>query len=542
MRTRKFIVCALASLAFAGCSQDDLNTTDDNGVVKDPTGEAYVSISIKTPATTRALNTPDQETGTSAESKVEKLKLVFFDNSTPKVVTDVKDYTVGTDLETGAPNQPNGTAGKAFKIAATSKHILVVANPIAAFAPTVGQSYDVVNDALTATATDVATADKFMMSNAKGDLEPSAANGDDIDLTLYSSATAAESHPCQINIDRVAAKVRVYTAGVTSTFANITDAGWVLNVTNKKFFPCSKRVHTAVNSVTPFDQYSLGSYREDPNYSTQFDPTTQAADYAGEYNFYSSVSAPAWIAPCDATVAGEPQYCLENTQTAAFNMHAYTTQVLFKAVVSPTGLKDVTGVAYDITGGADWIAIGASYFSYDELVKYIEKELTNKYSSADPALYSASLFNSLYAYLNDVLAGAQTTLALDETVHAPLAGATLTSKVASYINPLTADKAAVEAAGNKAKTVGHLSYYAGGVSYYKIMIKHDDDATVLNALGEFGVVRNSVYDLNITKVNNPGYPSIPNPDPETPDEDEDTWLSVQINVNPWTWYTQEVHL
>ena len=82
-------------------------------------------------------------------------------------------------------------------------------------------------------------------------------------------------------------------------------------------------------------------------------------------------------------------------------------------------------------------------------------------------------------------------------------------------------------------------YYDGGVSYYKIMIKHDDSDKAMNEFGEFGVVCNSVYDINIKGFNNPGYPTIPDPDPDTPDENDETWLSIQINVNPWTWYSQE---
>ena len=33
------------------------------------------------------------------------------------------------------------------------------------------------------------------------------------------------------------------------------------------------------------------------------------------------------------------------------------------------------------------------------------------------------------------------------------------------------------------------------------MIKHDDTSAVTNELGEFGVVRNSVYDINVKKFN-----------------------------------------
>ena len=58
------------------------------------------------------------------------------------------------------------------------------------------------------------------------------------------------------------------------------------------------------------------------------------------------------------------------------------------------------------------------------------------------------------------------------------------------------------------------------------MIKHDDSPTIMNKLGEFGVVRNSVYDITVNKINNPGYPIIPDPDPSAPDEEEDRYLSI----------------
>ena len=61
------------------------------------------------------------------------------------------------------------------------------------------------------------------------------------------------------------------------------------------------------------------------------------------------------------------------------------------------------------------------------------------------------------------------------------------------------------------------------------MIKHDDTDKALNELGEFGVVRNSVYDINVNKFNNPGYPEIPTPGTD-PDEEDGSFLAIQINV------------
>ena len=46
------------------------------------------------------------------------------------------------------------------------------------------------------------------------------------------------------------------------------------------------------------------------------------------------------------------------------------------------------------------------------------------------------------------------------------------------------------------------------------------------------------YDINVNKFNNPGYPEIPRP-VLIPMRRTALFLAIQINVNPWTWYTQE---
>ena len=78
------------------------------------------------------------------------------------------------------------------------------------------------------------TAGKFMMSNAKGSLEPSDENeasgtfGAPVDLALYATETAATNNPISIRIDRVVSKVRVYVTADSDAKATISDAGWVL--------------------------------------------------------------------------------------------------------------------------------------------------------------------------------------------------------------------------------------------------------------------------------------------------------------------------
>ena len=60
MKKKNFFMLALAAVAFAACSNEDLvptgNPGDDNQLVTDPTGDAWVALAVKTPVQTRGLH------------------------------------------------------------------------------------------------------------------------------------------------------------------------------------------------------------------------------------------------------------------------------------------------------------------------------------------------------------------------------------------------------------------------------------------------------------------------------------------------------
>ena len=322
MKMKYFFATAVLAMLFAGCSKED-TTPEDNGIVTDPTGTAWVSLKVNSPTkafnTTRSLHDPNVMTGSEAETNVSSFLAIFFDKD--EKLTVAKSFSTGDD-EFGNPNQPQGDAGKAFQVPAASKKILIVANPSAAFNTAVtsaaaGTTYDAINAIITdddaaAILGEITTADHFMMTNAKGGLEPSNDDGSPKDLVLYSNKSAAEASPLSINIDRVVAKVRLFVvagsggSAVESEVANIYFPGWALSVTNKKFYPVSARVKTYMESgtansvgpgvpraacITPFDQYHLGSYRIDPNHgSTQpaLGPETDWSD--ASWNAYKQLS------------------------------------------------------------------------------------------------------------------------------------------------------------------------------------------------------------------------------------------------------------
>lgn len=560
MKKKSMLALALAAFVFAGCS-DDVKDPDQGG----ENGEAWVSLSIAPSTLTKALNGPDpgsgnnpHENGTANETKVNSLRAVLFDANKMVVGSATMEFDDTDSGWTGKDVDLDATrTTKAFKVPKTSKYILVILNPPSSALPTasVGMTYDQYNAAITATVTDLIEGsttgvyDNFMMTNARGDLEPGTTT-----LTVHKSADDAVKAPTALYVDRVVSKVRVYATGVTS--ANFTlegDFNWKLNVTNKKFFPVSKRTETAIGTATWSDRYSLGSYRIDPNYDHTAIVYTPGAtgneNDAYKANYYYFTEEPSsWNEITTATNIGNEQddktnvkspveYCLENTQNADGNYHAYTTHVILKTVLTPKTFQDVDQntitTADQVSGyGTNWFKIGAGLYTTQTLEGYILKELINK---ASDATYVTHITNAINIYLAGDGESSTSKVEYDLTVE----GTTPTSVTAAFMTQLAN---VVTAA--KSHMVGEVSYYHGGVNYYKIMIKHDnvDTDEHINELGEFGVVRNSVYDVHVSKVNNPGYPVIPEPDPKTPDEEGDYYLAVKININPWTWYTQTVEL
>ena len=546
MKKKNLFMLALASLAFVACSNEDIVPIEDidYGVATDPKGDAWVAVGIITPSQSRGLNNPDYQNGTAVESELKKVRAIFFtDDADPKVTADI--LLTSAQAGADAAGQPTGSAGTAFKVPATSKRILIVANPSPTFQNdpvnskwSTNTAYSVVNAALTNTAASISSTDGFMMTNAKGELEPSitAADvtaglgvlGDPKSLTLYKTDAGAKANPLTINIDRVVAKVRV-TITQTSAKADISEAKWVLNTTNKSYYPLSKRTPTWLEQYAgagggfraPFDQYKKGSYRIDPNYD---------GNHAGAYNVYDETHDEV-ANPIPWHTTGESEYCLENTQNQAGNTHDNTTQILVKAKYMPKEYKkaDGTTTTTQETNG-DWMLIDGGFYTFTTLMDWIERELKYKYlnNHPDPTVITTPLTTAFNKYLEGI---SLTAVSLPATADA--------AAIALLKTAFEGKKADILLEDDRAKTVDVLTYYKGGYSFYKAMIKHDDTSLATNELGEFGVVRNSVYDISVTKFNDPGYPTIP-PVTIDPDEDDDLRMSILIDVNPWTWYVQEV--
>ena len=594
MKKKNLFMFALASFMFAACSENLPDGGDDGGGTG-AGGDAWVSLNVVTTTTTKALHNPDQENGTADESKVNTMMALFFDShltgsNNPALLTKLSWGT--GEPEIGTPGQPDGTPTKAFKVDKNSKAFMIILNPSTEFTTNVASAstFDDVNKIIANTSVGAVIGgtnqNNFMMTNAKGKLEPTTVTDtggsvsvSDNDLVTYATAGEAEGKPYKVTVDRVAAKVRLFAdVNYPQSTLDINTVGWTLNVTNKKYYPMSERTKTwlettARGCITPFDKWHFGSYRVDPNYDGQ---KTSMADitttpYTENYDYYThaTVLPSTWVAAtADSTGSNASKipalYCLENTQEENDNYQAYTTHVLLKVVSQPKGLQlPNNGGTYNGTTNSDndvdasgkvnpgsaWIKIGTDgYYSYKLVVKYIEAELTSKYKDKDPDNYlQTTVTNSFGAYIDSLVkynvSGVDpVTLPTKVQFDAKISDGTYAS-VEDGAKKIAAEFYQTEIIAHGAAAYGNVYYYKGGEGYHVIMIKHDNDTdNTNNKLGEFGVVRNSVYDIAIKDIKTPGYPIIPEPDPGKKDEEEESFISVEIGINPWTWYRQEIDL
>lgn len=85
------------------------------------------------------------------------------------------------------------------------------------------------------------------------------------------------------------------------------------------------------------------------------------------------------------------------------------------------------------------------------------------------------------------------------------------------------------------ENLGGIGYYC----YYYYWNRHNDNGKpgIMGDM-EFAVVRNNVYKLAVTGIKQLGHPRIPendpdNPNPDTPDESSDIYITVTCQVLPW---------
>ena len=532
MKIKTLLNIALAAVTLTAC-----NNSDEITNIEEAQSKGYVSMSITYPRQNigrSALATKGVDArATGDENKIKTLQVYYFDgfSDNAKVVA-IKDIDSSTQSYSATHAVP-----------VTAKAMMVVANAIET--PVLGKTLGSINQVLTVDNVNAliggAGRDAFIMTNSKGGLEPSNADGSNKDLTLYADEATAKNNTLTVKIDRVVSKVVLKTAqgGIPSDAGNahVVLKKWDLNVLNKKYFLMSERVKTyfeglSGNSIwSSNDQYRLGSYRIDPNYTGQ-----TMSSQKDNYTVYSGTIN-------DLTTAKEPgveDYCLENTQDKKDNVKAYATQVLVMAQWTPKTVTDVDGKPVPLKSGESFFSINGILFSKVTLLNTIEAEVTNKLKDANPSTYVTKYTDALNAYLVNYLKVSAVTIPTSVPLGStPEEEARIVKTAFDHAQYYTKGGQWIDKVGNL-----EINFYHEAMSYYTLPVKHDfraGTAGAVNELGKFGVLRNSSYVITLNKIVHIGSPVIPDPDGEDL-EIEEKYLSATIEINPWGVYEYEEEL
>lgn len=586
MKIKHFFGLAVLAAMTASCSSNDELVNGGNGSGVNESGASYASITIDLPTAsgTRAANDNFAE-GTAKEYAVNDATLLIFekDGSSENDYKFVETAQLG-NLEPWKKDNitENGITTEATITAKLEKatvgnnnyYALVILNnkdkndADKVTLPTGTTTYGAWNVATNTTETKLVDNTKgFYMANAP---EFKAADQEPTTLVaiknIYRTKEEAQSKAATtVHVERGLAKVTVESNSTSNYFAttganatganyssdNVKITNWALDVTNNSSFP----VHVTAGLKDGVTSAGIPAYADiwkneatgtapatsrfvsqlaatgafkrvywgiDPNYSMDLSDLTKC-----KAQFTLAEANGTGVTWNDGSGSDKPLYCLENTFDIKNMLQGQTTRVLLKATYTPNALASATDKTFFMIGNSSDI------WTMDNLKKQIE-------SKAKDAL---SITTGLTVELmGDLLEGGTHFLT---TTNVSIKDGT-TEKVDATLVATLNTKLGLDATNN----VG-IKTYKNGESYYIARIKHfGDDLTPWNAgeaysndnlkyLGRYGVLRNNWYDLTIKSISGPGYPDVPEVKPNTPDDEDDKYISVNVKILDWAKRSQD---
>ena len=583
MRIKHFFGLAVIAAMTASCSSNNELVNGGNGSGENESGTSYASFSINLPTTsgTRADGDPTFEDGTANEYKVNDATLLIFKKGkTTKEGETTKegDYTFVESAELGSmapwqkPNPDETGVTTHAKITAKLESVnknennfaLVLLNNgtgtnVKVAMPSVGEKFSVWNAQTTEKF--AKPENGFYMANAPLFKDNNVTTLVPIESTkIYpTEEEAAKNAATDIYVERGLAKVTLGESTTTEkpvtsdTYQGdkVTISNWALDVTNKKAFPIHyvdglatdyNEIWSNTSTASPtnnattqrfVDNIATSAKRvywgKDPNYDKDnlcTDKPEGKTAREAEFNYVANADV--------ATAPDKPLYCLENTFNLANMKQGQTTRVVFKATYTPKGF----------TTGDTFYKIGKNTAIWKEAD--LVKEIKAAVASVFPGVKTDQISVNLDAEENKITAaGTHYIKAVNITVKtSETETAKITDENITAIN--------TQLGLNETKKVG-ISTYAGGESYYIARIKHFGDALTLWSsgdygtndlayLGRYGILRNNWYELTVSSVSGPGYPSVPEVKPNTPDDENDKYISVSVKILKWAKRTQDVKL
>lgn len=489
------------TLFLAGLTAATLFSCSDSNDIVDRTAneKAYFALKIAFPQTTTTKATTSTETGDgyqdglATEQQFQSAAVILVN-----AANTVTDYVVYSKTDF-APEGDAAVDNNTVNPTSTSKNYLTKAAKLVTKGEAkvyvfLNPTEDVANEFAKGKIFSSPAAIKAEMTalTTSSDITGSIANSGNF---LMGNATDATSqtidgtvkNPTTVTVDVERAAVKLVENTATATFDVTTSV--TATIEKYDYNNLNKRSYLLKNTESRSDAGSIaGSYVVDPNFlETEYKPTVLPLSPWFENDFFTVDNQ-----TVGKTFSTNPQitYCLENTMISNEQYENKTTSIVYQAKISVNGKTPATFYTYK----------NVIYTSYAELANAYNKDYPNE----------AQQLNTFFAesHVNTAYTGT---------------GSSYTANVKDLNTKLI----------NK----GIRCFY-NGTCYYNWMIKHWSQDVNLGRM-EFGVVRNNVYYLSVTKILNIGEPWVPggkeDPDPTpNPDEVDEASLVVSINVLPWT--------
>lgn len=550
MKIFKLFPLACAALMMSACSSDDGNGSENPNIA----GEAqYLAVNIVNVGTTPT-RAGEYEDGIGEESKINKIRFYFFHaDGSPYILKgttkdDANWLEEDTHTQSGlAPTNPgsvdqitNAILVIKGKTASAPSKVIAIVNPETL--TKLGNDKKSLNDLLnpvvdkTFVIGNGATASGFVMSNSVYASENRKVCENDISGYVKQTKEDAEGKPVQIYVERVAAKVRG-----TLDATNFEDGTTKWN--NGK--PGIKvGTYSSYDIYAVVDGWGVADENDQANLEKQITPTWTNADLGFTSTWTTSDYHRSFWETSAAFSTGKTVNHAFKDYTNQSKGYVYTLPNTSATPISTT----IKNAKYNDNTRTKFLV--ATHLMYNDGTSWKNAELCT-YKGIDylgvDVLKNQIAFESGY-YLEST-PGNYKRITKDEiTFNKATTGGDYLVVPALVAGKRYYKKGGTEAAPTytedttPAISTEPAQVRTDGMAYYYIPIRHL--ATDATKVGYYGIVRNHLYDVNVTGMEGFGTP-VYNEEwtiiPTVPDETK-TYLAAKINVLQWRVVSQNVNL
>lgn len=550
MKLSGFLVGTLACTLFAACSNEE-NSAINSGQEEGQLSYVAVNIVNANPTGSR-VEGGKYENGEAPENAITKARFYLFNASgNPYTVTTNEDqgtvvatnYVDITTLEDQGKDEPNVESIKkgvlVFKGTTTElpTSIVAVLNPPATLTGSKSLS-----DLQTAIA-DYSSTTSFVMSNSVYASEGTEVVATDIVGKVAQSQPDAEANPVDIYVERVLAKVRVTFSnadkenqykvsedGEPDVYAKIL--GWAVTRTADK--------SNLLKDIDPaWDDMTLGFTWNDEPFHRSYWATTSTTVTLEKKSQDEIINDQKPTTPEGATNISVRRYCQENTKKDEHTEVVVVAQLVNKEG-NPNPIYKYFGEEHD--SEEDILTLIANKYNN---VYYTRTGGTSLPEEGTEYEYESFITpDNIHFEATTPETGGEDYEAIAQLDDDALNGVTIYIENPEYNgeNEKYIELTNAEATINEELAKNPAQIAKEGYVYYYTPIKHL--GTTTGSTGEYGVVRNHIYDVTITDIKGYGTP-IFDPDKDidtTHPSNEEVYIAARINVLSWRVVSSDVTL